>query len=124
MRWVDGEAAKHITAASMRKRIALAREHLRALDSAGFGDEIAKAREAGAQLVLFPEQTVTGYPAEDLGLKPHFLDAARKAVDAIASGVGEIVALVGFPERDAATYNSVAVLGDVSPARPVFPPLA
>jgi len=51
MRWVDGEAAKHITAASMRKRIALAREHLRALDSAGFGDEIAKAREAHEKLI-------------------------------------------------------------------------
>jgi NAD+ synthase (glutamine-hydrolysing) len=73
---------------------------------------IAKAREAGAQLVVFPEQAVTGYPAEDLWLKSHFLDAARGAIDAIASGVGAIVAVVGFPERDAATHNSVAVLGD------------
>jgi NAD+ synthase (glutamine-hydrolysing) len=73
---------------------------------------IAKAQEAGAQLVVFPEQTVTGYPAEDLWLKPHFLDAARGAVDAIAAGVRAIVALVGFPERDAAAYNSVAALGD------------
>ena len=40
---------------------------------------IARARQAGAQLVVFPEQTVTGYPAEDLWLKPHFLDAARRA---------------------------------------------
>ena len=62
--------------------------------------------------MVFPEQTITGYPAEDLWLKPHFLDAAGEAVDGIASGVGEIAALVGFPEHEAATYNSVAVLGD------------
>src|SRR5881397_2210185 len=73
---------------------------------------IARAREAGAQLVVFPEQTVTGYPAEDLWLKPHFLDTASDAVDEIASGVEATVVLIGFPERDAATYNSVAVLSD------------
>jgi NAD+ synthase (glutamine-hydrolysing) len=73
---------------------------------------IAKAGEAGAQLVVFPEQTVTGYPAEDLWLKPHFLEAARAAVDELASEVGAIVALVGFPERDAATHNAVAVLAN------------
>ena len=37
--------------------------------------------------MVFPEQTVTGYPAEDLWLKPHFLDAARAAVDELASEV-------------------------------------
>jgi NAD+ synthase (glutamine-hydrolysing) len=73
---------------------------------------IAKAREAGAQLVVFPEQTVTGYPAEDLWLKPHFLDAARAAVDELASQVGAITVLIGFPERAAATHNSVAVLAN------------
>ncbi|HSF01493.1 MAG TPA: NAD+ synthase [Solirubrobacterales bacterium] len=73
---------------------------------------IDRAREAGAQLVVFPEQTITGYPAEDLWLKPHFLDAAGEAVAELASGVGEIAVLVGFPEHEAATHNSVAVLGD------------
>src|SRR3954463_6523905 len=73
---------------------------------------IAKAREAGAQLVVFPEQTVTGYPAEDLWLKPHFLDAARAAVDELASQVGAITVLIGFPERAAATHNSVALLAN------------
>jgi NAD+ synthase (glutamine-hydrolysing) len=101
---------------AVRLRIALAQVNPTVGDIGGntslISAWIANAREAGAQLVLFPEQTVTGYPAEDLWLKPHFLDAARKAVDEIASGVGAIVALVGFPERDAATYNSVAVLGD------------
>src|SRR3954454_23727666 len=97
-------------------RIALAQMNPTVGDIAGnvrlIFDWIARAREAGAQLVLFPEQTVTGYPAEDLWLKPHFLDAARTAVGEIASGVESIVALIGFPEHDAATYNSVAVLAD------------
>jgi NAD+ synthase (glutamine-hydrolysing) len=97
-------------------RIALAQVNPTVGDIEGNADLIstwiARAREAGAQLVVFPEQTVTGYPAEDLWLKPHFLTAAGQAVDEIASGVAEIVALVGLPERDAATYNSVAVLGD------------
>jgi NAD+ synthase (glutamine-hydrolysing) len=73
---------------------------------------IAKAREAGAQLVVFPEQTVTGYPAEDLWLKPHFLDTARAAVDELAAQVGAIAVLIGFPERAAATHNSAAVLAN------------
>ena len=62
--------------------------------------------------MVFPEQTVTGYPAEDLWLKPHFLDAARAAVDELASQVGAITVLIGFPERAAATHNSVAVLAN------------
>jgi NAD+ synthase (glutamine-hydrolysing) len=100
----------------VRLRIALAQVNPTVGDIEGNARLIsawtAKAREAGAQLVVFPEQTVTGYPAEDLWLKPHFLGAARAAIDELASGIGEIVALVGFPEHDAATYNSVAVLGD------------
>ncbi|MEK6272241.1 MAG: NAD(+) synthase [Actinomycetota bacterium] len=101
---------------AVRLRIALAQVNSTVGDIEGnaslISAWIARAREAGAQLVVFPEQTVTGYPAEDLWLKPHFLDAARRAVDEIASGVGAVAAVVGFPERDAATYNSVAVLGD------------
>jgi NAD+ synthase (glutamine-hydrolysing) len=73
---------------------------------------IRRARDAGAQLVVFPEQTLTGYPAEDLWLKHHFLEAAEAALAELAADVEEIVALVGFPEREAATYNSVAVVAD------------
>src|SRR5204863_6675008 len=64
----------------------------------------------GAQLVVFPEQALAGYPAEDLWLRSRFLAAARSALDGLARDVAEIVALVGFPEQDAGTYNSVAVL--------------
>jgi NAD+ synthase (glutamine-hydrolysing) len=97
-------------------RIALAQVNVTVGDVDGnarlISEWIANARRRGAQLVIFPEQAVTGYPAEDLWLKPHFLDAARRAVDEIAAEVAGPVAVVGFPERDAATYNSAAVLAD------------
>ena len=60
---------------------------------------IEEARGAGADVVLFPELCVTGYPPEDLLLKTHFLSASRRAVDEIAREVGEMVALVGFAEH-------------------------
>jgi NAD+ synthase (glutamine-hydrolysing) len=73
---------------------------------------IARARESEAQLVVFPEQTISGYPAEDLWLKPHYLEASRQALEDLAQRVEGIVALVGYPERESATYNSAAVLAD------------
>ncbi len=99
-----------------RLRIALAQVNPTVGDIEGnarlIAEAIDRARAAGAQLVVLPEQALTGYPAEDLWLKPHFLDAARRALEGIASRAREIVALVGFPERDAATFNAAAVLAD------------
>ena len=77
-------------------------------------ESIAAAREGGAQLVLFPELAVTGYPPEDLLLKEHFLADARAAVERIAADAQGIVALVGFPERADDAYNAAAVLADGS----------
>ena len=59
---------------------------------------IGRAREAGAAIVLFPELSLTGYPAEDLYLKPHFAAASRAAVESIAVEAAGIAALVGFVE--------------------------
>jgi NAD+ synthase (glutamine-hydrolysing) len=73
-------------------------------------EHLARAREAGAQLALFPELVVTGYPPEDLLLKEHFLAAARAAVERIAADAQGIVAVVGFPERADDAYNAAAVL--------------
>jgi NAD+ synthase (glutamine-hydrolysing) len=75
-------------------------------------ETIARARGAGAQLVLFPELALTGYPPEDLLLKEHFLRDARAALDRIAAATEGIVALVGFPEREDDVYNALAVLAD------------
>jgi NAD+ synthase (glutamine-hydrolysing) len=75
-------------------------------------EQIAAARDAGAELVLFPELTLTGYPPEDLLLKEHFLAAASEALHEVALEAEGIVALVGYPERAADVYNALAVLAD------------
>src|SRR3569833_3071182 len=75
-------------------------------------DGIARAREEGSQLVLFPELALTGYPPEDLLLKTHFVDAAWGALDELAREAEDVVALGGFPERRDDVYNSLAVLAD------------
>src|SRR3954464_7457150 len=75
---------------------------------------IGRAREEDAQLVIFPELALTGYPPEDLLLKTHFVDAAGAALEELAHETddGDIVALVGFPERRDDVYNACAVLAD------------
>ena len=97
-------------------RIALAQINATVGDIAGNEalDRRAAARgaRAGAQLVLFPELAVTGYPPEDLLLKEHFLADARAALDRIAAEAQDIVAVVGFPERADDVYNAAAVLAD------------
>src|SRR4051812_41636029 len=75
-------------------------------------DWLGRTRDANADLVLFPELAVTGYPAEDLLLRPGFVRAARRAVDEIARSTHDIVALVGAPLfEDGALYNACFVLG-------------
>ena len=96
--------------------VALAQVNPTVGDTAGnarkVADGIARARDEGASLVVFPELTLTGYPPEDLLLKTSFLDAARAALDELAGQTRGIVALVGFPERADDVYNSAAVLAD------------
>jgi NAD+ synthase (glutamine-hydrolysing) len=75
-------------------------------------EQIARARDAGAELVLFPELVLTGYPPEDLLLKEHFLQGAQDALASVAADVHGIVALVGFPERSDDVHNALAVLVD------------
>jgi NAD+ synthase (glutamine-hydrolysing) len=75
-------------------------------------DNIARAREEGAGLVVFPELTLSGYPPEDLLLKTGFLDAAASAVEELAAQTHGIAAVVGFPLRDEDVYNAAAVLAD------------
>ena len=97
-------------------RVALAQINATVGDIAGneakVREQLARAREAGAQLALFPELAVTGYPPEDLLLKEHFLADARAAVERIAADAQGIVAVVGFPERADDVYNAAAVLAD------------
>jgi NAD+ synthase (glutamine-hydrolysing) len=85
-------------------------------NAAKVAEWIERAAGEEAELVIFPELCIPGYPAEDLYLKRHFVEANRAAVEDLARGVGDAVALVGFAEpvegggdhRHA--HNSLAVL--------------
>jgi NAD+ synthase (glutamine-hydrolysing) len=97
-------------------RLALCQLNATVGDIAGnaerIGERMQAARAAGAELVLFPELSLTGYPPEDLLLKEHFLADARRALETLARDTEGIVAVVGFPERAEDVYNSAAVLAD------------
>jgi NAD+ synthase (glutamine-hydrolysing) len=72
-------------------------------------ERLGQAREAGADLVLFPELAVTGYPPEDLLLRPGFLRAAEETLQRIAAEATGIAALVGTPHLDRDLFNACAV---------------
>jgi NAD+ synthase (glutamine-hydrolysing) len=97
-------------------RVALAQINPTVGDTRGnarkISDYIARARDEGAALVVFPELALTGYPPEDLLLKTSFLDAARVALRELAAETQGIVAVVGYPEKAEDVYNTAAVLAD------------
>jgi NAD+ synthase (glutamine-hydrolysing) len=68
-----------------------------------------EARSRGADVVVFPELAVTGYPPEDLLLRPGFVRGAHESVTEIASATNGIVALVGTPWFDRDLANACAV---------------
>src|SRR6476620_4492341 len=70
---------------------------------------LEEARAAHADLVLFPELAVTGYPPEDLLLRPGFVRAAERSLEAIARETRGIVAVVGTPYFERDLYNVAAV---------------
>jgi NAD+ synthase (glutamine-hydrolysing) len=81
-------------------------------NAARIAEAIESAQATGAQLVVLPELAVPGYPPEDLLLKRHFLAANTRALEGIADGVRDIVALVGYAEADGFVHNALAVLAD------------
>ncbi|HEX5647613.1 MAG TPA: NAD+ synthase [Nitrospira sp.] len=118
----------------MRKlRVALAQINPTVGDLAGntrlIKSWIKQARKAGADLVAFPELAVTGYPPEDLLLKPRFIADNRQAMTELARECAGIVAVVGYVEQGSAfkhpvlassvicadqreLYNAAAILAD------------
>ncbi len=70
----------------------------------------AEAERLGAQVVVFPELCLTGYPPEDLLLKSEFVEASMRAASDLADAIGDIIAVVGFVESDYDTFNSAAVM--------------
>ena len=75
---------------------------------------IAEARdEFDADIVVFPELAISGYPPEDLLLRPSFLAACEAALHEVAKAATGIVAVVGWPESAGSVlYNAASVLRD------------
>ena len=70
---------------------------------------LAEAKEQHADLVVFPELAVTGYPPEDLLLRPSFVQAAQAKAEELAREARGIVALIGVPWFDRDLYNACAI---------------
>ncbi len=100
----------------MKLRIALAQVNPTvgdlAANAALVRAKVATAQEAGAHIVVFPEMVLTGYPVEDLALRPSFQIASQGAIAELAAHLtGEIVAIVGYLDQvDGAPQNMVAVI--------------
>ncbi len=99
-----------------RLRIALAQIDTTVGDLEGNAAKVTRrlveARAVGADLVAFPELVITGYPPEDLLLKPGFVEANVRTVARLAEQARGITAVVGFVERSSDLYNAAAVLHD------------
>jgi NAD+ synthase (glutamine-hydrolysing) len=97
----------------MKLRVALAQINPTVGDFAGntalIQEAVAKAQKQSAEIIVFPEMIVTGYPVEDLALRPSFQAASIAAVEKIAASIsGEIVAVVGY--LDQGPKNAVAII--------------
>src|SRR5688572_12930874 len=70
------------------------------------------AADADCDLAVFPELTITGYPPEDLVMKPGFVAANRMALEKVASRTGRCAAVVGFVDTGRDLHNAAAVCAD------------
>src|ERR1700748_3870682 len=95
-------------------RVALCQLDVVVGDLEGDADRIItaldQAEHAGGDVAVFGELAVTGYPPEDLLLKPGFVRANRDALDRIAARSGRCVAVVGFVDAGLDLHNAAAVL--------------
>jgi len=102
----------------MKLRIALAQVNPTvgdlAANAALVRENFKTAQEAGAHIVVFPEMVLTGYPVEDLALRPSFQIASQSALAELAKSLtGKTVAIVGYLDQvDGAPQNMVAVISD------------
>jgi NAD+ synthase (glutamine-hydrolysing) len=73
---------------------------------------LQEAKDAAADIVLFPELAITGYPPEDLLLRPSFIRAAERSLAEVAREARGIVAFVGTPHLERDLYNACAVCAE------------
>jgi NAD+ synthase (glutamine-hydrolysing) len=75
-------------------------------------ERLEEAKARGADLIVFPELAVTGYPPEDLLLRPGFVRAAERTTEEIARAARGVVVVVGTPHFDRDLFNAAAVCAD------------
>ncbi len=102
---------------TQKMRIALAQINCTVGDLSGnlakIRGDIRKAEEFGADLVVFPELAITGYPPEDLLLKARFIDDNLDAMRQLAGSVGQTAVIAGFVDRKGQElFNALAVIYD------------
>jgi NAD+ synthase (glutamine-hydrolysing) len=73
---------------------------------------LTEAKRLGSELVIFPELSLTGYPPEDLVLKPRFVQANLDALAAVTAMTKDIAVVVGFVDRSDDLYNAAAFISD------------
>jgi len=97
-------------------RLALAQVNCTVGDLQGNRDRIIgfidKAKAGGADIVAFPELAVTGYPPEDLLLKPRFIEDNLKVLKDIIAASKGITSIVGFVDKVDDIYNAAAIISD------------
>jgi NAD+ synthase (glutamine-hydrolysing) len=97
-------------------RLALAQINATVGDLSGNRDKIIEglktARKTGACLVAFPEMAITGYPPEDLLLKPDFVESSQRILKELAPATKGLVAVIGSLWLEDDLYNGAAVLAD------------
>jgi NAD+ synthase (glutamine-hydrolysing) len=104
----------------MKLRVALAQINPTVGDLVGNAalilENFRTAREAGAHIVVFPEMVLTGYPVEDLALRPSFQWASQSALTELARDLtGGCLAIVGYLDQvNGAPQNMVAVISEGS----------
>ncbi len=109
-----------IALAQMNSRVGGLRENADKMK--GF---IKEAKKNQANIVVFPELALTGYPPEDLLLKPEFIKANVKVLQDVIKAAEDITAVVGFVELDSDLYNAAALISNkklISTARKAFLP--
>ena len=101
----------------MKLRVALAQVNPTVGDLGGnsalIASCVASAKSSGAHIVVFPEMIVTGYPVEDLALRPSFQAASKACISKIAKNIsGDIVAVVGYLDtsQQGSPQNAVAII--------------
>ncbi len=97
-----------------RVRVALAQTNTIVGDLEGnfrkIRDYIEKAEKIGAEIVIFPELTIPGYPPEDLVLKKKFISDNKFYLDRLSEMNKNTIAIIGFVDFDSEIYNGAAIL--------------